>query len=482
MPADGLGPGPGEGEGPGPAEGPGPGEGEGPSPNEVFGTPGSGGPGENNGPRETGPRENMGPMENQETLPGMGPAPADGQLPGMGPGAGGGGGAAGGGPRTIGPNMVNLAPQFGPRYRNVAPSLLRAPDFRGPTIDYYAPEQYYYNPEMPVYRPGQPGYGYGYGGGGGGGYGGGGGGNYPERTMIPLPPPGEVPIEPAMVLYISCGEQSGPGQIFQVNEHGGVLGIVNLPFAATGLALHREHGLVAALPRDGGKLMRVDDTGKVSTILENEKTLVHPVDVGIGAESDTVVVADNISDCLAATNTAGRTPKFYHRFEGQKWDEQDMSVAVTTDKHVLFGTNGNEGIYRFAGDDFTALKGPVLPRRGGVAADVASLKWAATQSPDEIHVFEGEMPITKLKLPANMGFYRHGLLSFGLTGAVVAAARDADTVDGDPWLIQFETEDNPNKPEIRNLFKWNRAPMLDFVVGPRMYWERHEPSTYKSIH
>ena len=133
-------------------------------------------------------------------------------------------------------------------------------------------------------------------------------------------------------------------------------------------------------------------------------------------------------------------------------------------------------------DSFTASRGPLLPRRGGVAADVASLKWAATQSPDEIHVFEGEEPVTTLKLPANMGFYRHGLLSFGLTGAVVAAARDADTVDGDPWLIQFETEDNPNKPEIRNLFKWNRAAMLDFVVGPRMYWERHERSTYKSVH
>ena len=476
-PGLGEGPGPGEGEGPGPSEGPTPGEGEGPGPEERFGNPA-----EANGPREAGPREDMGPVEDQGPLPGM---TQDGPLPGMGPGGGGGGGGGGaGGPgaRTLGPNNVNLAPQFGPRYVNLAPHLLDAPDLRGPEVYYYDPEVYYYNPEMPVYRPGRPGYGRGYGGGGGGGFGGGGGGNYPERAMIPLPPPSEVPVEPAMVLYISCGEESGPGQVFQVNEHGGVLGIVNLPFAATGLALHRQHGLVAAIPRDGGKLMRIDDTGKVSTIMENSETVVHPVDVGLAADSDTVVVADNIGDCLAALTTAGSKPKIYHRFEGQKWDEQQMSVAVTTDKHVLFGTNGDEGIYRFAGDDYSASKGPLLPGRGGVAADPASLKWAATQSPDQICVFEGEELMQKLQLPANKSFHRQGLLSFGLTGAVVVAARDSDKAEDDPWLIQYETEENENKPEIRNLFKWNRARMLDFVVGPRMYWERHDPSSYRSVY
>ena len=82
---------------------------------------------------------------------------------------------------------MNVAPQFGPRYVNVAPHLFGAPDFRGPELYYYNPEIPYYNPEMPVYRPGRPGFGYG-GGGGGFGYGGG-GGDYPERKMVPLPPP-----------------------------------------------------------------------------------------------------------------------------------------------------------------------------------------------------------------------------------------------------------------------------------------------------
>jgi hypothetical protein len=417
--------------------------------------------------------------------PGQGPLPGMGPGPGSGAGGAGGGGAAGGpGTQTLGPNYVNMAPQFGPRYVNVAPHLFDAPDFRGPEIPYYAPEIPYYNPEMPVFRPGYPGYGRGYGGGGGGGggYGNGYGGGGPEHKFAPLTPMAKIPIEPALILYISCDDGSGKGRVFQVNEHGGVLGMVNLPFPATGLALHRESGLVAAIPRDGGKLMRIDDTGKVSTIMENDKNIVHPIDVAIGAKSDTVVVADNITDCLAALNAAGSTPKLYHRFEGQKWDEQEMSLAVTTDKHVIFGTNGGEGIYRFAGDDFTAAAGPLLPGRGGVAADTSSVKWAATQSPNKIMVFEGEELMKEIKLPPNMRFYRQGLLSFGLTGEVVVAARAADDVDGDPWLIQYETEEHPNKPDVVNLFRWDRAPMLDFVVGPRMVWNRREPSTYESIY
>jgi hypothetical protein len=419
----------------------------------------------------------------------MTPPPGQGPLPGMAPagaGGGGAGGAAGGaGTPTLGPNLVNLAPQ--PRFHNLAPNVFHPP--RGPDLFYYNPQIAYYNPQMPYFDPrvNYPG-GLGYGGGGGGGYGGYGagyGGDYPRRKRPPIPPMPELPIVPDMVLYISCGVESGPGQVFQVSlrhEHGSVLGIVNLPFAATGLALHREHGLVAAVPRDGGKLMRIDDTGKVETILENDETIVHPVDVALAAKSDTVVVADNISDCLAALTTAGSKPEIYHRFEGQKWDNQQMSVAVTTDRHVIFGTNGGEGIYRFGGDDFTATRDPLLPGRGGVAADTNSLKWAATQSPNKILVFEGEELMKELELPANMRFFRRGLLSFGMTGEVVVAARDADKPDADPWLIQYQTEEKPNMPDVVNLFQWNRAPMLDFVVGPRMYWERNERDPYEGIY
>ena len=88
----------------------------------------------------------------------------------------------------------------------------------------------------------------------------------------------------------------------------------------------------------------------------------------------------------------------------------------------------------------------------------------------------------KFQLPANKSIYQQGLLSFGLTGAVVVAARDSDKAEDDPWLIQYQTQENYTQPKVRNLFKWNRGRMLDFVVGPRMYWERHEPSKYKSLY
>jgi len=371
---------------------------------------------------------------------------------------------------NIGPNYRNMAPEAS--IRNLAPKS-RLPRLRGPVIDVYNPEIPYYDPRVTFnMNPGYPGYG------GGGGPGGPGGpGQYaytgPPPSQIAPPPPDKAP---QMVLYLSCGEDAGPGKVYQVDENGRVLGIVNLPYTATGLALHRDHGLVCALPRDGGKLMRIDDTGKVATLVEKDDALIHPIDVGLAPESDTVVVADNIADVLAATTAAGGRPKVYHKIEGQKWDEQEMSVAVTADKHVLLGTNGNEGIYRMSGDNSPASQKPLLPGRGGVAADIGTLKWAATQNPNQIHVFEGDQQVKQLRLPPNKSHYRNGILSFAPAGKVVAATRPSDDPAGEVWLIQFGTEDT----EVRSLFPWNKERMVDFVVGPRMLWERHEPNSYRS--
>ena len=146
-------------------------------------------------------------------------------------------------------------------------------------------------------------------------------------------------------------------------------------------------------------MMRIDETGKVATILEKDPALVHPVNVGVGGESDTIVVGDNIGRVLAATTTAGDKPKVYRKFDEQKWAEPDMSVAVTRDKHVVYGSNGPEGIFRYAGDNFSASQPPLLPGRGGVAADTNTLMWAATQNPNQVYVFEGEELVKKLRLP-----------------------------------------------------------------------------------
>ena len=285
-------------------------------------------------------------------------------------------------------------------------------------------------------------------------------------------------IAPAFVLYVLAGEETGPGKLYQVNEHGDVLGVVSLPHTGTGVDLHRSHGLVMAVPRDGGKIMRVDDTGKLSTLLEKDKTLVHPIDVAVGGDSDTVLVADNIADVMATTTSGGARPKVYQRLEGQKWTAQEMSIAVTKDKHVILGTDGDKGIYRMSGRDTSTAGDPLLPGPGGVAADPKSLRWAATQDSDQIYVFEGPELEKKLRLPPKKSHYRNGLLSFSPAGSVCVAVRDSDTATGEVWLLMYDIE----KDEIRNLFPWKREPMTDFVVGPRMIWERNSPNTYKSTY
>ena len=180
-----------------------------------------------------------------------------------------------------------------------------------------------------------------------------------------------------------------------------------------------------------------------------------------------------------------------------------MSVAVTNDKHVVFGTNGDKGIYRFSGDEHSAGSAPLLPENGGVAADPKSLRWAATQQPNQVYVFEGDQLVRKLRLPPKKSVYRNGLLSFSPTGNLVVAARDSDKAVGEPWFLQYRVkpEDENGTPvseprtgneytrawasqktEIRSLFPWTRETMTDFVVGPRMFWDRNSRNPYKSTY
>ena len=110
--------------------------------------------------------------------------------------------------------------------------------------------------------------------------------------------------------------------------------------------------------------------------------------------------------------------------------------------------------------------------------------------------------VKKLRLPAGKSFYRNGLLSFSPAGNIVAAARDSDEVEGEVWFIQFKIQDGDGESEsenpphdnwyvkkwasqdikVRSLFPWTHETMNDFVVGPRMFWDRNEKKTYKSTY
>jgi hypothetical protein len=301
--------------------------------------------------------------------------------------------------------------------------------------------------------------------------GGGGGGGIARLLGIgdyEIPPPVE---RTDLILYLSCGEETGPGKVYQVDEHGRVLGVVPLPYTATGITLHRQKALVLAVPRDGGHILRIDSNGKLSSILDRDKNLIHPVDVSVPGGSDSVLVADNITKLLAAVPVAGGEPKVFRSLAGQKWTTPEMSVAVTPDGHVIYGTNGDKGVYRFA--DVESPLRPLLPDGGGVATDVFSSKWAAAQRPNFVYVYDGEQLCKKLRMPPNHSVYRQGLISFGPAGTLVVASRSSDRPDGPASFLRFGVQAD----DMHSMFVWDREPVVDFVVGPRMYWGRESGDT-----
>ena len=105
-----------------------------------------------------------------------------------------------------------------------------------------------------------------------------------------------------------------------------------------------------------------------------------------------------------------------------------------------------------------------------MAADPTSTRWAATQPPNQIYGYDGNELLKKLRLPPNKGLFRGGLLSFGPAGCLCVAVRDSDKTDGDVWFLMYNIE----KGRIRSLFKWTQPEEIaDFVVGPRMLWNRN---------
>lgn len=283
---------------------------------------------------------------------------------------------------------------------------------------------------------------------------------------------------PELVLYITAGTDTSPGMVYQCDDKGRVLGKKPLPYTATGIGLHRGHGVILAIPRDGGKIMEIDDTGKLSTVLEKDPNLPHPVKAAAAGQSDTYVVADNIANQLAATSSGGQKAKVYQRFDGQQYTSQNMSVAVGNDKAVLFSSEAVPGVFRFSGNESASGKKPVLPTSGGVAADPKSLRWAAAQEPNLVLVFDGEQQIKKLRLPPGKSLYKGGLLSFSPAGSLIVAAKDEDQQVGQVWFICYDID----KDDVRTMFPWKFELMQDFTSGPRMLWNRRSPSEYKSTY
>jgi hypothetical protein len=160
-----------------------------------------------------------------------------------------------------------------------------------------------------------------------------------------------------------------------------------------------------------------------------------------------------------------------------------MSVAVTNDKHIILGTDGRPGIYRFDGDkpspaDRAAPKvEPLLPGNGGVAADPHGPRWAAAQAPDQVCVFRGEKLEKRLQLPAGSSLYGVGLLSFSPDGELCVTAHEKERPAGAVSFVMLNLE----REDARTLFVWTKEHVNDFVIGPPMPWDRRR-APYKSTY
>ena len=246
------------------------------------------------------------------------------------------------------------------------------------------------------------------------------------------------------MLYIGTGDQPNSGKVYQVKgTDGTVMGVENFNQPVTGVSMYRDIGVVVTLPRDGGKIVKIDDTGKQSTILEEDPALPHPVKISMPGNSNTMVVADDIADQLVMTTIGGTKMKVYQKFPFT-YSDKPMSVAVANDNGVVFSTDADPGVHKFMGDQGSVKANkPVLPTSGGVAADHSSLHWAAAQAPNLIKVYEGQQFVKDIRLPPNYSFYKGGLMSFGPDGSLCVATRnDHDEV----WILCFHQDKKRMEP------------------------------------
>ena len=260
-------------------------------------------------------------------------------------------------------------------------------------------------------------------------------GPYPT---IPLPKETKKnPLNGNFILYISTGDEAGKGVIYQVDDNGRVLGKATLPYTAMGIAMHRDNAIIAAIPRDGGSLVRIDDTGKQETIESKDKAMPHPIRITLPANSDTIVVADDIAQNIMHTTVAGGIMKYYKHTDTMI----NPSVAVA-DGRILFQEDKQ------------------------VAADYTTGKWAIAEGLHTILINEGDKLIKKLELPSGKTFYKGGLMSWTGVGTLCVACQSNGEA---PWIVMYDIDKN----KIRSLFPWGNGTVQSFVVGPRMRWDRH---------
>ena len=273
----------------------------------------------------------------------------------------------------------------------------------------------------------------------------------PKQNPMPVQPPESDKakkgnINDNFILYIASTEENGKGIVYQVDSNGAILGKVSLSYPATSLALHRNKSLVVTIPREGGQIVEITDSGKVNSLIYHDKLIPHPVRVAIKNDSDSMIIVDDVAKKLmAGIVMEGGITKTYQNLT----DKVDSPSIAITDMGLMY-RDGEQ-----------------------VASDTTSEKWAMTKTPNKIVIREGESIVKTITLPPGKSLYKNGLMSFTGVGPVCVACRDSTS--DDIWIIAYDVTSD----KTRSLFKVNtplkNAEMNSFVVGPRMLWEQKSP-------
>lgn len=128
--------------------------------------------------------------------------------------------------------------------------------------------------------------------------------------------------------------------VVQLGQTGNVLGPVRQPPARTTVFRSiRTAWWLLSRPSDPGKVVRIDGTGSVETLLQDERTIPSPIAIAAEPRSGDILVADNETDrllLLPARQTRGA--KAVLHVKGHENNLQTMSVAFCKDGHLLLAS------------------------------------------------------------------------------------------------------------------------------------------------
>jgi DNA-binding beta-propeller fold protein YncE len=276
-----------------------------------------------------------------------------------------------------------------------------------------------------------------------------------------------APVQPQLskelVIYLGCGQVLGAGKVVQLDTAGKVLGTVKLDQTPYGLAAPKE-GLLAALP-SGQKVVKIDSKGKLSTLLDDPALVPAPIALAVNPKNGDVLVADNRSDVLVLL-PAGEVKKrrTILKIQGHEQHLQNMSVGLTTDGYVVFGSSGPQGVFRFKAEDNPALDTQLLLGDAGVAADPTTKRWVAALK-QKLVIFEEEREVQSLDYPNGTSKW-HDALAFGTDGSLVMALHTGNGYD----VVQVDL----NQGTFQPLFTWTGERVVCLAVAKKMAWPESE--------